>query len=76
MDEWISFEMANAEYNPWVVPNQPQGRLAKFVQNEIYGDTFKETAGNLIAEVKDVIVNRGNSKLLMPCLLLWQVKRM
>ncbi len=64
MDEWISFEMANAEYNPWVVPNQPQGRLAKFVQNEIYGDTFKETAGNLIAEVKDVIVNRGNSKLL------------
>ena len=64
MDEWISYEMANAEYNPWVVPVQPQGRLAKFVQNEIYGDSFGETFNNLMTEVKDVITNRGNSKLL------------
>ena len=32
MDELISFEMANAEYNPWIVPKQPVGRLAKYMQ--------------------------------------------
>ncbi len=31
MDELLSFELANAEYNPWIVPTQPEGRLARFV---------------------------------------------
>lgn len=64
MDEMISFEFANAEYNPWIVPTQPEGRLAKFVHNEIDGETLGETVSNLTAEIKDVLRNRGNSKLL------------
>lgn len=64
MDELLSFELANAEYNPWIVPTQPQGRLAKFVKEEIEGETFSETIGNFTDVVKDVLVNRGNSKLL------------
>jgi len=64
MDELLSFELANAEFNPWIVPTQPEGRLAKFVHNEIDGETLGETVGNLVDVVKDVIQNRGNSLLL------------
>lgn len=64
MDELLSFELSNAEFNPWIVSTQPEGRLAKFVHNEIDGETLGETLGNLAAEVKDVLKNRGNSKLL------------
>lgn len=64
MDELLSYELSNAEFNPWIVTTQPEGRLAKFVHNEIDGDTFGETLGNLAAEVRDVLKNRGNSKLL------------
>ena len=64
MDELLSFELANGEFNPWIVPTQPQGRLAKFVENEIRGESFSETMGNLWSTCKDVIQNRGNSKLL------------
>lgn len=64
MDELLSFELANAEFNPWIVPTQPQGRLAKFVENELRGDTLGETMGNLVETVKDVLTNRGGSKLL------------
>ncbi|MDE6517838.1 MAG: hypothetical protein K2L18_08340, partial [Acetatifactor sp.] len=54
----------NAEYNPWIVPTQPVGRLAKFMQQEIYADTLGETLGNLKDTVADVLQNRGSSKLL------------
>ena len=64
MDELLSFELANAEFNPWIVTTQPEGRLAKFVHNEIDGETPGETMGNLADTVKDVLQNRGNSKLL------------
>lgn len=64
MDELISYEFANAEYNPWIVSTQPEGRLAKFMHNEIDGETFGETLSNLTAEIKDVLQNRGSSKLL------------
>ena len=64
MDELLSFELANARYNPWIVPTQPEGRLAKFVREEIQGDSFPETVSNLTDTVKDVLQNRGNSKLL------------
>lgn len=64
MDEMLSFELANAEFTPWIVPTQPEGRLEKFVQNEIYGESFGETCGNIIREAKDVIKNRGESKML------------
>ncbi len=64
MDELLSFELANAEFNPWIVPTQPQGRLAKFVENELRGDTIGETMGNLFETVQDVLTNRGASKLL------------
>lgn len=64
MDELLSFELSNAEFNPWIVTTQPEGRLAKFVHNEIDGDTLGETLSNLIAVGRDVLQNRGNSKLL------------
>lgn len=64
MDELLSFELANARYNPWIVPTQPVGRLAKFVNEEIQGDGLGETLGNLKDTVTDVLTNRGNSKLL------------
>ncbi len=64
MDEMLSFELANAEFNPWIVPTQPQGRLAKYVEQEIRGESFGETVANLWETVKDVAKNRGSSKLL------------
>lgn len=64
MDELLSFELSNAEYNPWIVPTQPVGRLAKFMQEEICGDSIGETVSNLAATVQDVLRNRGNSRLL------------
>lgn len=64
MDELLTFELANAEYNPWIVPTQPVGRLAKFMQQEIYEDSLGETLENLRDTVVDVLRNRGNSKLL------------
>ena len=64
MDELLTFELANAEYNPWIVPTQPVGRLAKFMQQEIYGDSMGETLQNIKNTVADVLRNRGNSKLL------------
>lgn len=47
MDELLSFELANARYNPWIVPTQPEGRLAKFVNEEIEGDSAGEVLENL-----------------------------
>lgn len=64
MDELISFEMANAEYNPWIVPTQPEGRLAKFMKNEIEADSPGEKLSNISNTIMDVVKNRGNSKLL------------
>lgn len=64
MDELLSFELANARFNPWIVSTQPEGRLAKFVRMEIDGETLGETLGNLADTVKDVLENRGSSKLL------------
>lgn len=64
MDELLSFELADARYNPWIVPTQPEGRLAKFVREEIQGDSFGETLMNLKSTVTDVLKNRGSSKML------------
>lgn len=64
MDELISFEMANAEYNPWIVPTQPVGRLAKFMQEEIEADSFGEKLKNIGNTIVDVAKNRGASKML------------
>ncbi len=57
MDELLSFELANARYNPWIVPTQPEGRLAKFVDEEIEGDSAGETLENLKNTVTDVLRN-------------------
>ena len=64
MDELLSFQLSNAEYNPWIVPTQPEGRLAKFIHNEIDGENLGETLGNLTDTVMDVLQNKGASKLL------------
>ena len=64
MDELLSFELANAEFNPWIVPTQPQGRLAKYVENELRGENVWETLTKLMDTVKDVAHNRGGSRLL------------
>lgn len=59
MDEQLSFELANARYNPWIVPTQPEGRLAKFMREEIDGENIGETFQNVVRVVKDTLVNRG-----------------
>ncbi len=64
MDELLSFELSNAQFNPWIVPTQPEGRLAKFVREEIRGESFGETLSNLADTARDVLANRGNSRLL------------
>ncbi len=64
MDELLSFELSNAQYNPWIVPTQPVGRLAKFMKEEIQGESLGETFHNLVDVGMDVVKNRGNSKLL------------
>ncbi|MCM1045117.1 MAG: hypothetical protein NC417_06380 [Candidatus Gastranaerophilales bacterium] len=64
MDELLSFELANAKFNPWIVPTQPEGRLAKFVRNEIDGDSIGETLANLGGVVADVLENGRESRLL------------
>ena len=64
MDELLSFELANAKFNPWIVPTQPEGRLAKFVRNEIEGASLGETIANFRDVVADVLENRGESRLL------------
>lgn len=63
-DEVLSFELANAKFNPWIVTTQPEGRLAKFVRNEIEGASFGETVGNLMETARDVLENGRESKLL------------
>lgn len=59
MDEQLSFELANARYNPWIVPTQPEGRLAKFMREEIDGENIGETFQNVVRVVQDTLVNRG-----------------
>lgn len=64
MDELLSFELANAMFNPWIVPTQPQGRLAKYVENELRGEDFGETCANVAETVKDILQNGRNSRIL------------
>ena len=61
MDEILAFQLANAEYNPWIVPTQPVGRLAKFMAEHIEGENVFETASNIAAIVQDTLTNKGNS---------------
>ena len=61
MDEILAFQLANAEYNPWIVPTQPVGRLAKFMDEHIDGETLEETISNIRFIIKDTLANRGGS---------------
>ncbi len=61
MDELLSYELANARFNPWIVPTQPQGRLEKLYENEIEGDSLGETLGNAWRLGMDLARNRGDS---------------
>lgn len=63
MDELLSFELANAEFNPWIVPTQPQGRLAKLYYEQLKGDSLGETLGNVMEVAEDFLKNRGDSLL-------------
>ncbi|MDR2044029.1 MAG: hypothetical protein LBQ15_06605 [Clostridium sp.] len=63
MDELLSFELSNAEFTPWIVPTQPEGRLAKFVREELREDTWGGTWKNLWKTAADVWKNRGESSL-------------
>lgn len=63
MDELLSYELSNAAYNPWIVPTQPEGRLAKFMRCEIQGENLGETLKNLGNTAADVLKNRGGSVL-------------
>lgn len=61
MDEILAFQLANAEYNPWIVPTQPVGRLAKFMTEHIEGEHLGETISNASFIVKDTLTKRGES---------------
>lgn len=61
MDEILAFQLANAEYNPWIVPTQPVGRLAKFMTEHIDGENLGETVSNIGFIVQDTLKNRGSS---------------
>lgn len=61
LDEILAFQLANAEYNPWIVPTQPVGRLAKFMAEHIDGENFGETMSNIGYIVGDTLKNRGSS---------------
>ena len=61
LDEILAFQLANAEYNPWIVPTQPVGRLAKFMAEHIDGENFGETMSNIGYIVEDTLKNRGSS---------------
>lgn len=61
MDEILAFQLSNAEYNPWIAPTQPVGRLAKFMGEHIDGETLGETISNVSYIVKDTLTNRGDS---------------
>lgn len=61
IDEVISYELANAEYNPWIVPTQPQGRLAKFMEEYVDSDSLTGKLSQLWYIVRDTLSNRGNS---------------
>lgn len=63
MDELLSFELSNAEYTPWIVPTQPEGRLAKFLREEIDGENIGETLSNVIDVVRDTLQNGSNGVL-------------
>lgn len=64
MDELLSLELSNAFFNPWIVPTQPEGRLAKFIREEIRGESFGETMRNIFSTGADLAKRRGGSKLL------------
>lgn len=61
MDEVLAFQLANAEYNPWIVPTQPVGRLAKFMAEYVDGESLGDTWSNMTFIFKDTLTNRGNS---------------
>ena len=61
LDEILAFQLANAEYNPWIVPTQPVGRLAKFMAEHIDGEGLGETISNIGFIVGDTLKNRGSS---------------
>ena len=61
MDEILAFQLANAEYNPWIVPTQPVGRLAKFMGEHIDGENLGEPVSNIGFIVQDTLKNRGSS---------------
>lgn len=61
LDEILAYELANAEYNPWIVPTQPVGRLAKFMGEYIDADTITQTCANAAFIIEDTLKNRGSS---------------
>ena len=61
MDEVLSFEFSNAEYTPWIVPWQPEGRFATFVYQEIETGDFWETTWNWIRYTLDYWINGEDS---------------
>lgn len=59
VDEIISYEMANAEFSPWIVPTQPEGRLAKLLRENVTGESLSEKLSQIVYLVKDTLQNRG-----------------
>ena len=64
MDEILAYELSNAEFNPWIVPTQPQGRLAKFDEEYLRAESFFQFCDNLGFIIEDTLKNKENSILL------------
>lgn len=45
MDELLSFELANARYNPWIVPTQPGRASGQIRERESEGDSAGRGSG-------------------------------
>ncbi len=60
MDEILAYQLANAEYNPWILPTEPERRLARFMEEYVEGETLGETLSNVSFLIKDTLQNRGS----------------
>ena len=53
-----------ARYNPWIVPTQPEGTTGEVCEGGNSGRQLPGDSGQSDGHGKDVLQNRGNSKLL------------
>lgn len=63
-DEILSYGLSNSQYSPWIVPTQPEGRLAKFYYEYIQGDYLLQEIEH-IKNVVDIIIQDRSMNVLV-----------